>query len=109
MLCNDLSLAKTAKISGLSYRDIYRRIGFHNDQVRSFASRREDFSRIDLADAGFRFATDSQALTINWPSRKRRFPVVFQHLCTAHASNLVVGGSTKTNSRNRFAFDAPMR
>ena len=32
-----------------------------------------------------RFATDSQALTINWPSRKRRFPVVFQHLCTAHA------------------------
>lgn len=85
MLCNDLSLAKTAKISGLSYRDIYRRIGFYHDQVRSFVSRREDFSRIDFAAMGSRFATDSQALTINWPSRKRRFPVVFQHLCTAHA------------------------
>lgn len=78
-------LAKVSKISGLSYRDIYRRIGFYHDQVRSFVARREDFSRIDFAEAGSRFATDSQALTNNWPSRKRRFPVVFQHLCTAHA------------------------
>ena len=85
MLCNDLSLAKTSKISGLSYRDIYRRIGFYHEQVRSFVSRRENFSRIDFAEVGSRFATDSQALTVNWPSRKRRFPVVFQHLCTAHA------------------------
>lgn len=74
MLCNDLSLAKTSKISGLSYRDIYRRIGFYHDQFRSFVARREDFSRIDFAEMGSRFATDSQALTINWPSRKRRFP-----------------------------------
>ncbi len=48
-------------------------------------ARREDFSRIDFAAFGSRFATDSQALTVNWPNRKRRFPVVFQHLCTAHA------------------------
>lgn len=85
MLCNDLSLAKASKISGLAYGDIYRRIGFYHDQVRSFVARREDFSRIDFRVAGSRFATDSQALTINWPSRKRRFPVVFQHLCSAHA------------------------
>lgn len=85
MLCNDLSLAKTSKISGLSYRDIYRRIDFYHKQVRSFVARREDFSDIDFKDAGSRFATDSQALSVNWPSRKRRFPVVFQHLCTAHA------------------------
>lgn len=77
MLCNDLSLAKVSKISGISYRDIYRWIGLYHDQVRSFVVRREDFSRIDFAEAGSRFATDSQALTINWPSRKRRFPVVF--------------------------------
>ena len=85
MLCNDLSLAKTSKISGLAYRDIYRRIDFHHERVRSFVARRKDFSRIDFAAMGSRFATDSQALTINWPSRKRRFPVVFQQLCTAHA------------------------
>ena len=85
MLCNDLSLAKASKISGLAYRDIYRRIDFYYNQVRSFVARREDFSRIDFAEVGSRFATDSQALTINWPSRKRRLPVVFQHLCTAHA------------------------
>ena len=85
MLCNDLSLAKTAKISGLAYRDIYRRIDFYHERVRSFTARREDFSRIDFAEVGSRFATDSQALTVNWPNRKRRFPVVFQHLCTAHA------------------------
>lgn len=85
MLCNDLSLAKISKISGLAYRDIYRRIGFYHDQVRSVVARREDFFRIDFAELGSRFATDSQALTVTWPSRKRRFPVVFQHLCTAHA------------------------
>lgn len=85
MLCNDLSLAKTSKISGLSYRDIYRRIGFYHGQVRSFVARREDFSRIDFRQVGSRFATDSQALTTNWPSRKWRFPVVFQHLFAAHA------------------------
>lgn len=85
MLCNDLSLAKVSKISGLSYRDIYRRIGFYHDQVRSFVARREEFSRIDFGEVGSRFATDSQVLTINWPSRKRRFPVMFHHLCSAHA------------------------
>lgn len=85
MLCNDLSLAKVSKISGISCRDIHRRIEFSHDQVRSFVVRREDFPRIDFAEAGSRLATDSQALTINWPSRKRRFPVVFQHPCTAHA------------------------
>jgi len=85
MLCNDLSLAKVSKISGLAYRDIYRRIEFYHERVRSFVACREDFSRIDFRKVGSRFATDSQALTVNWPSRKRRFPVVFQHLCTAHA------------------------
>ncbi|ULB08374.1 hypothetical protein ORIO_00255 [Cereibacter azotoformans] len=85
MLCNDLSFAKMSRISGLAYRDIYRRVDFYFERVQGFVARREDFGRIDFRDAGSRFATDSQALTINWPSRKRRFPVVFQHLCTAHA------------------------
>jgi hypothetical protein len=84
MLCNDLSLAKVSKISRLSYSNIHIRIDFYHDQVRSFVVRREDFIQIDFAEAGSRFATDSQALTVNWPSRRRRLPVVFQHLCTAH-------------------------
>ncbi len=94
MLCNDLSLAKISKISGLSYRDIYRRIDFYHKRVRSFVARREDFSKVDFSTMGSRFATDSQALTINWPTRKRRLPVVFQHLCTAHArSGFIVEAS----------------
>lgn len=101
MLCNDLSLAKVAKISGLSYKDIYRRIGFYHEQVRSFVARREDFSRIDFAEVGSRFAPDSQALTVNWSNRKRRFPVVFQHLCTVHArSGFIMEASLPTRPRD---------
>lgn len=94
MLCNDLSLAKISKISGLSYPDIYRRIAFYHERVRSFVARREDSSKVDFSKMGSRFATDSQALTINWPTRRRRLPVVFQHLCTAHArSGFIVEAS----------------
>jgi hypothetical protein len=94
MLRNDLSLAKVAKISGLSYRDIYRWVLFYYDQVRSLVARREDMSRVSYAEVESRFATDSQALTINWTTKRRRIPVVFQHLCTAHArSGFVVEAS----------------
>jgi transposase-like protein len=85
MLCNDLSIAKVSKISGLAYRDIYRGVDFFHDQVRSFVARREDPSGMDFSAVGSCFAPDSQALTVNWPTRRRRLPVVFQHLCTAHA------------------------
>lgn len=82
MLCNDLSLSKIADIS---YRDLYGKIDFFHDQVRAFTLRRQDFSQVDFRAAGSRFATDSQTLTINWPTRRKRAPVMVQHLCTAHA------------------------
>ncbi len=43
---------------------------------------------------GSRFATDGQALTIDRPTRRRRLPVVFEPLCTAHArSGFIVEAS----------------
>lgn len=85
MLCNGLPLSKIAKITEMSYRDIYARIDFYYDQIRSFTAKRQDFSQVDFNEAGSRFATDSQTLTINWPTRRPRTPVLVQHLCTAHA------------------------
>ncbi len=94
MLCSDLSSAKVSKITGLACRNICRRIDFYHERVRSFVACREDVSRIDFSQAGSRFATDSQALIVNCPSRKRRFPVIFQHLRTAHArSGFIVEAS----------------
>ncbi|MBC7144887.1 MAG: IS1 family transposase [Thioclava marina] len=85
MLCNDVSLAKISKIADISYRDLYRKIDFFYDQVRSFTQRRQVFAEVDFHEVGSRFATDSQTLTINWPTKRRRAPVMVQHLCTAHA------------------------
>lgn len=85
MLCNGLPLSKIAKITEMSYRDIYARIDFFYDQVRSFTAKRQDFSQVDFREMGSRFATDSQTLAINWPTRRPRTPVMVQHLCTAHA------------------------
>ena len=85
LLCNDMSLTKIAKVLDISYRDVQGKIDFFYDQVRSFTVRRQDFSAVDFYEAGSRFATDSQSLTINWPTKRRRSPVVVQHLCTAHA------------------------
>lgn len=85
MICNGLPLSKIAKITEMSYRDIYARIDFFYDQIRSFTVKRQDFSQVDFGEMGSRFATDSQTLTINWPTKRSRAPVVVQHLCTAHA------------------------
>lgn len=85
MLCNGVPLSKIAKITELSYRDIYAKIDYFYDQVRSFTVRRQDFSQVDFNEVGLRFATDSQSLTLNWPTKRSRAPVVVQHLCTAHA------------------------
>ncbi len=85
MLCNDLSLRKISKLTETSYRDLYGKIDFFYDQVRVFTAQRQDFSRVDYREVGSRFATDSQTLTINLPTRRKRAPVMVQHLCTAHA------------------------
>ncbi|MBU2361183.1 MAG: hypothetical protein KKB02_20000, partial [Alphaproteobacteria bacterium] len=85
VLCNGLSLSKIAKITEMSYRDIYARIDFFYDQVRSFTAKREYFSQVDFREMGSRFATDSQTLAINWQTRRPRTPVMVQHLCTTHA------------------------
>ena len=99
MLCNGLPLSKIAKITELSYRDIYTRIDFFYDQVRSFTAKRQDFSQINFSEAGSRFATDSQTLTINWPTRRPRTPVMVQHLCTAHArSGFIMEASIQFDS-----------
>lgn len=84
MLCNDMSLSKISKIADVSYRDLYGKIDFFYDQIQGFVSKRQDFSKVDFRDVGSRFATDSQTLTINWPTRRKRTSIAVQHLCTAH-------------------------
>ena len=85
MLVNGVPLSKIAAITGLTFDDIYREIDFIHDQARGFVARREDFARVDWRAVGSRFATDSQSLTLNWPTRRKRTPVFVQHLATAHA------------------------
>lgn len=84
MLCNEVSLAKICKITDTSYRDLYGKIDFFHDQIQGFTAQREDFARVDFREVGSRFATDSQTLTLNWPTKRKRTPVAAQHLCTAH-------------------------
>lgn len=85
MLCNDTSLSKISKIADISYRDLYGKIDFFYDQIQSFVARRQGFSKVDFHEVGSRFATDSQTLIINWPTKRQRTSVAVQHLCTAHA------------------------
>ncbi|MFW2545116.1 transposase [Primorskyibacter sp. 2E107] len=84
MLCNDVSLSKICKITDTSYRDLYGKIDFFHDQIQAFIAQREDFGRVDFGEVGSRFATDSQTLMLNWPTKRKRTPVAVQHLCTAH-------------------------
>lgn len=84
MLCNEVSLAKICKITDTSYRDLYGKIDFFHDQIQGFTAQREDFSRVYFQEVGSRFATDSQTLSLNWPTKRKRTPVAAQHLCTAH-------------------------
>ena len=76
MFCNDLSPAKISKIAEISYRYLYKRIDFFHDQIRGFTAERQDLSLLDLEAVGSRFATDSQTLSINWPTRRERTPVM---------------------------------
>lgn len=72
----------------MAHRDVYRKIDFIYDQIRSFTAKREgDLRHVDWENAGRRFATDSQTLTLNWPNRKTRSFVAVNHLCTAHANS----------------------
>ncbi len=84
MLCNEVSLSKICKITDTSYRDLYGKIDFFHDQIQGFTAQREDLTRVDFREVGSRFATDSQTLTLNWPTKRKRTPVAAQHLCTAH-------------------------
>jgi len=63
----------------------YGKIDFFYDQIQSFVAQREDFSKVDFREVGSKFATDSQTLMLNWPTKRKRTPVAVQHLCTAHA------------------------
>ncbi|UXU75639.1 MULTISPECIES: hypothetical protein [unclassified Paracoccus (in: a-proteobacteria)] len=85
MLCNDTSLSKIGKIADISYRYLYAKIAYFHDRFRAFTAERQDFSKVDFCEAGSRFATDSQTLIINWPTKRKRTSVAVQHLCTAHA------------------------
>ena len=85
MLCNDISLSKISKITETSYRDLYGKIDFFHDQIQSFVAAREDFSAVDFGHVGSRFATDSQTLMLNWPTKRKRASIAVHHLCTAHA------------------------
>jgi hypothetical protein len=46
-----------------------------------------EYGRSGVPRHGRRFATDSQTLTLNWPSKRTRAPVAVHHLCTAHANS----------------------
>ncbi len=85
MMVNGVPFLKICAIAGVSYHDIYRKIDFIYDQVRAFRAQREDFGDIDWMKVGSRFATDSQSLKMNWPTRRERTQIIVQHLCTAHA------------------------
>lgn len=88
LLTNDTSLSKICEITGLSPRGIYSKIDFLYERVRAFTGRREEcFGRVDWERVGRRFATDSQSLVLNWPSKRTRAAVEVQHLCTAHANS----------------------
>ncbi|WP_370272098.1 hypothetical protein [Pseudooceanicola nitratireducens] len=84
MLCNDISLSKISKITGTSYRGLYGKIDLFHEQVQGFVAQGEDFSQVDFHEVGSLFATDSQTLILNWPTKQKRTPVAVQHLCTAH-------------------------
>lgn len=85
MLVNGVPLSKICVVGKVSYHDVYRKIDFIHQQVAVFVSCRERFDSIDFGAVGSRFATESQTLSINWPTRRERTPVMVQHLCTAHA------------------------
>jgi transposase-like protein len=88
LLTNDTSLSKICEITGLSPRAVYEKIDFLYERVRAFTARREGcFEAVDWSTAGRRFATDSQSLVLNWPSKRTRALVEVQHLCTAHANS----------------------
>lgn len=88
LLTNDTSLSKICEITGLSPRAIYEKIDFLYERVRAFTARREGcFGAVDWNTVGRRFATDSQSLVLNWPSKRTRALVEVQHLCTAHANS----------------------
>ncbi len=80
MLCNDVSLSMICKLTVISTtRSTPSTTGF------TVSSRSVRISpRVDPQDVGSRFATDSQALMLNWPTKRKRTPVAVQHLCTAH-------------------------
>lgn len=91
------SISKISQIADLNPRDVYAKIDFISDRVRDFVAEREAaFRTVDWQKAGRRFASDSQTLTLNWPSRRTRAALAVQHLCTAHAnSGYIIAGQVQ--------------
>ena len=88
LLVNGMPISKISEITGLSPRDVYRKIDFICERIRTFTCEREAaLPGVNWEKVGRRFATDSQTLTINWPNKRTRAAVAVQHLCTAHANS----------------------
>lgn len=87
MITNGVPITKICELADLSPRDVYRKIDFIHGRVVDFTAKREDcFERVRWQKVGRRFATDSQTLHLNWPSKRTRAQVAVHHLCTAHAN-----------------------
>ena len=87
MITNGTPISKICDFTGLSPRDVYRKIDFIHERVSDITARREArFEKVDWNRVGRRFATDSQTLHLNWPNKKTRAQIAVSHLCTAHAN-----------------------
>lgn len=95
MLVNNTALSKICVLAEISYSTLYEKIDYIYERVRSFTAGREGILKdVDWIEFGSRFTTDSQSLFINWPTKRKRTPVLVQHLCTAHErSGFVVAAS----------------
>lgn len=88
MITNGLPISKLCDFTQLGPRDVYAKIDFIHRRVASFTARREGmFAAVNWHAVGRRFASDSQTLFLNWPSRKTRAQIPVHHLCTAHANS----------------------
>jgi len=105
MLVNDTALSKICILADISYSALYEKIDYIYQRVRAFtASREKDLSSVPWEEVGSRFATDSQSLVINWPTKRKRTPVVVQHLCTAHAiSGYIIAASIQFDPSMRMS------
>lgn len=88
LLVNGMPISKITEITGLSPRDVYRKIDFIHGRVQAFTAAREGLlAGVDWEKVGRRFISDSQTLHLNWPNKRTRAQIAVHHLCTAHANS----------------------